>query len=48
MARRYLMENEEEIRRLELKTDAAAVARFAVGAGLRAGMRSAPSGNSCC
>lgn len=39
MARRYLMENEDEIRRLELKTDAATVERFAAGAGLRQGMR---------
>lgn len=48
MARRYLMENEDEIRRLELKTDAATVERFALGAGLRPGMRSSPSGNYCC
>jgi ubiquinone/menaquinone biosynthesis C-methylase UbiE len=39
MSTPYLMENEEEIRRLELKTDAAVVERYATMAGLKPGMR---------
>jgi len=35
----YLMENSEEIQRLERKTDASAVVRCATQAGLRSGMR---------
>ncbi len=35
----YLMENDDEIRRLEIKTDAAVVEGFASRAGLRQGMR---------
>ena len=35
----YLMENDDEIRRLEMKTDASVVAEFASRAGLKSGMR---------
>ena len=35
----YLMENEDEIRRLEMKTDASVVAEYALRAGLKNGMR---------
>lgn len=41
----YLMENEEEVRRLEMKTDAAVVESFARRAGLEKGMRVA---DICC
>jgi len=41
----YIMENGEEIRRLEMKTDAAAVVDYARRAGLREGMRVA---DVCC
>ena len=39
MHREYLMENEEEIRRLEMKTEASVVEAFATRAGLKSGMR---------
>ena len=39
MSSSYLMENDEEIERLERKTDAGVVERFATRAGLRRGMR---------
>jgi ubiquinone/menaquinone biosynthesis C-methylase UbiE len=39
MQREYLMENEAEIRRLEMKTEAAVVEAFATRAGLAPGMR---------
>jgi len=39
MATQYLMENDEEIKRLEMKTDAKVVSTFAKGAGLKTGMR---------
>jgi ubiquinone/menaquinone biosynthesis C-methylase UbiE len=39
MASTYLMENEEEIQRLERKTDAGVVERYASMAGLKPGMR---------
>jgi SAM-dependent methyltransferase len=39
MSRAYLMENEEEIQRLERKTDAGVVAEYALRAGLKPGMR---------
>ncbi len=39
MASTYLMENEEEIQRLERKTDASVVERYALMAGLKPGMR---------
>jgi SAM-dependent methyltransferase len=42
--RRYLMEHEEEARRLDLKTDRAAVDRQALWAGLKPGMRVADVG----
>ncbi len=40
----YLMENREEIKRLEIKTDAADVERQAIWAGIRPGMRVADIG----